>query len=119
MSLIGTRVLIVEDEGMVAMLMEILLEHLGCTVVGSAARLDDALAKSQALEFDLAVLDVNLAGTLSYPLAKALRGRDIPFIFTTGYGASGLPEELKDALVLTKPYDQRQLASMLEAVKKP
>ena len=118
MSLTGTRVLIVEDEGLVAMLMEIFLEDLGCTVVGSAARLEEALSKSRDLDFDLAVLDVNLAGTLSYPLAQDLRERDIPFVFTTGYGVSGLPDELKDSIVLTKPYDQRQLGEVLRSIKK-
>ena len=82
---------------MIAMMIEDYLEHLGCTVVATAARLEDALESAQTLAVDVAVLDVNLAGQLSYPVAIVLRRRNIPFLFATGYGAVGLPSELSDA----------------------
>lgn len=113
MMLNGLRVLVVEDEALVSMLLEEFLDELGCVVVATAARLGDALAKAGSLVVDVAVLDVNLAGVMSYPVAEALQARGVPFVFSTGYGASGLPDALRGALVLSKPYRQRQLAEAL------
>ena len=69
----GTRVLVVEDEAMVSMMLEDFLEDLGCVVVATASRLEEALKKAAELQIDVAVLDVNLAGKLSYPVAELLR----------------------------------------------
>lgn len=85
----GRRVLLVEDESMVAMLAEDMLLDLGCDVV-VAMRLDQALAQVEAGDFDLAVLDVNLGSTPSYPVADALFERCVPFLFATGYGLEGV-----------------------------
>ena len=104
MSLTGKRVLVVEDESMASMLMEELLEFLGCEVVGVAARLEEAQGLAKIVTIDIATLDVNLAGQMSYPVAVILRSRDIPFIFATGYRSLALPPELRGAVVLTKPY---------------
>jgi CheY-like chemotaxis protein len=112
----NTRVLIVEDEAMVSMMLEDFLEDLGCVVVATASRLEDALLKAADLEIDVAVLDVNLAGKLSYPVAELLRSRAIPFLFATGYGIAGLPDRLSDVPVLSKPYLRDQLAAALSAV---
>ncbi|MGI4954233.1 MAG: response regulator, partial [Janthinobacterium lividum] len=90
----GMRVLIVEDEAMISMLMEEFLEELGCEITGTASRLDDALEKARSLMVDLALLDVNLAGRLSYPVAELLLARGVPVVFSTGYGAAALPEAL-------------------------
>lgn len=90
----GLRVLIVEDETLISMLMEVYLEQLGCSVVGSASRLDEAVEMAGRLEMDAAVLDVNLAGKMSYPVAEVLRARGVPFVFATGYGLGGLPDRM-------------------------
>ena len=109
----GLRVLVVEDEAMISMWVEEILGDLGCEVLATASRLDDAMAKARALEVDLALLDVNLAGQLSYPVAEILQARRIPFVFATGYGAAGLPAALQEAQVLSKPFQQDQLAAAL------
>lgn len=113
MRLAGTRVLVVEDEALVSMLVEAYLDELGCEVVGVAPRLEDALEKARTLALDAAVLDVNLAGRLSYPVAELLRSRGVPFVFATGYGMAGLPEALRGMPVLAKPFRQDQLAAAL------
>jgi CheY-like chemotaxis protein len=109
----GLRVLVVEDEAAIAMLLEDYLECLGCQVVAVASRLDDAIEKARTLTLDIATLDINLAGKLSYPVAEILRARDIPFVFATGYGAAGLSDALQDTPVLSKPFKQAQLAAVL------
>jgi CheY-like chemotaxis protein len=111
------RVLVVEDEPLVAMLVEAFLEDLGCEIAGTAARLEDALEKARALMMDLAVLDVNLAGSMSYPVAKILKLRNVPFVFATGYGMAGLPKELHAAPVISKPFRQEQLGQALRLAR--
>lgn len=113
--LMGTRVLVVEDEVLITMMLEDFLAEMGCEVVATAARLEDALAKARSVAVDVAVLDVNLAGKVSYPVAEILQGRDIPFLFATGYGTAGLPESLRKAPVLSKPFVIDQLAKALSA----
>lgn len=115
--LTGLRVLVVEDGALVSMMIEDILEVLGCEVVATASRLDDAITKAQALAVDMAVLDVNLAGQVSYPVADILRARHIPFVFATGYGMAGLPTELQDAPVLSKPFREDQLAEALRMAR--
>jgi CheY-like chemotaxis protein len=115
MDLTGQRVLIVEDEGIVAMVVEDYLEYLGFTVVGVAARLEDGEEAARVQAIDIAVLDVNLAGKVSYPIATILRGRGIPFLFATGYGTAGLPVELRGVPVLSKPFRKEDLATALAA----
>lgn len=121
MLLSGLRILVVEDEWFLAILVEEYLINLGCEVVASAARLEDALEKARTLSFDIALLDVNLAGRFSYPVAEVLRERDVPFVFVTGYGLSALPGELPGALrdtpVLAKPFVQDELAKALQAAR--
>ncbi|MBT2338428.1 MULTISPECIES: response regulator [Pseudomonas] len=105
----GTRVLVVEDEGAIAMLIEEMLEDLECTVVASVARLAAALEHARSVEVDLAILDVNLAGERVFPVAEILRERNIPFLFSTGYGASGIPDEFAGIPVLHKPFSEGEL----------
>lgn len=114
--LAGVRVLVVEDEAMIAMMMEAFLQDLGCEVVAIASRLDDAEEKARTMRIDVATLDVNLAGRLSYPVAERLRLRGIPFLFATGYGTVGLPEAFTDVPVLSKPFSAGQLAGALRAL---
>jgi CheY-like chemotaxis protein len=116
-ALADMRVLVVEDESLVAMMLEEYLAELGCIVVGSAARLGEALEMAGSLEIDLAVLDLNLAGEMSYPVAELLQTRGVPLMFATGYGSAGLSERFRGAYVLSKPYNLVQLANALHATK--
>lgn len=111
--LIGLRVLVVEDEMLVSMLLEAYLKELGCEVTGVAAQLKHGISKAASLPIDAAVLDVNLGEELSWPVAKALRGRGVPIIFATGYELGRMPPELGDVPVLAKPYTKAQVARAL------
>jgi CheY-like chemotaxis protein len=110
---VGLRVFVVEDEAMVSMLIEDTLADIGCSVAGTAARLDEAIDKASALNFDLAILDVNLNGVRAYPLAEVLAKRGVPLVFATGYGAAGIPNELRHISLLAKPFQQRDLEKAL------
>ena len=110
----GLRVLIIEDESMVAMLMEDMLHDLGCTVVGMVARFNEALEQAtHGPTFDVALLDVNLNGKQTFPIADALAARGARFIFATGYGEAILPPSLQGAPILQKPFEQEALARAL------
>ena len=114
----GLRVLIVEDEALVAMLIEDTLLDLDCTVVAVAHSLRAALDKASSTDFDVAILDVNLNGSASYPLAELLVRRQIPFIFSTGYGISGVPEAFRNAPLLAKPFKEGDVERALTAAIK-
>ncbi len=111
--LAGMRVLVVEDEMMVSMLIEDMLSDLGCKVVGPASRLEEAVALVESHEIDCAVLDVNLGGQPIFPLADILRAKGAPFAFATGYGDAGLRDVDKGAPVLQKPFRESDLARVL------
>lgn len=111
--LTGLRVLVVEDEMMVSMLIEDMLTDLGCIVVGPAARLDEAIALTESDQIDCAVLDVNLGGQPIFPLADILRAKGAPFAFATGYGDAGLRDVDKGSPVLQKPFRETDLARIL------
>ncbi|HEY5071776.1 MAG TPA: response regulator [Caulobacteraceae bacterium] len=117
----GSRVLVVEDEAMIAMLVGDMLADLGCTVVGPAHCLDEALAVvGDGAELDVALLDVNLGGQPVFALADALRARGVPVIFATGYGDAGLRDIDRAAPVLQKPFRGEDLARALtEALGAP
>jgi DNA-binding response OmpR family regulator len=103
------KVLIVEDETLIAMLVEDMLVDLGYEVLGPATRLQRALEMAREESFDVALLDINLASEQSFPVALVLRERGIPFIFATGYGSKGLDERFRDEITLQKPFEMRQL----------
>lgn len=105
-------VLLVEDEMLLAMLLQDMLEDAGYRVV-KAARLPAALELAGSEAFDAAVLDVNIAGKEVFPVADELRHRGVPFLFASGYGDKGVPGEYRDAPILQKPYGAGQ---MLEAL---
>jgi CheY-like chemotaxis protein len=109
------RVLIVEDEMTVALLMEDLLVELGHEVVGMAMRLPLALALAERLEFDLAILDINLDGQMSFAVADILVAREVPFFFASGYGAPGLELPYRNHRMLPKPFDRDTLHDALQA----
>jgi len=116
LSLAGTRVFIVEDEALILDTLQDMLEDLGCEVVESATRVGEALAKAPAVAFDVAVLDVNVAGERIDPVADLLADRGVPFVFATGYGRSSLAANHRERVVLTKPYRTSDLKVALVAV---
>jgi DNA-binding response OmpR family regulator len=115
--LTGRRILVVEDEMMIAMLVEDMLSDLGCTVVGPAHGLESALRLANSeTGLDAALLDVNLAGQPVFPVADALRAKGVPAIFSTGYGEAGLRDVDAGAQVLQKPFRAADLHRALTAV---
>lgn len=123
-SLKGLRILLVEDEAMIAMLVEDMLLDSGASVIGPAGGVKDALAAISSNEaIDGALLDVNLGGEQSFEVADALAGRGIPFIFVTGYGGAGVRERYPDAQTLQKPFVtsdlEEALATLAESARSP
>jgi len=112
--LTGKRILVVEDEALIAVMVEDMLIEMGGEVVGPAGAVDDALELARTEVLDAAVLDVNVRGQRIDPVAEALMARGVPLLFATGYGevklASGAP-----ATVIDKPYTQDKLARGLAA----
>ncbi len=109
------RVLVVEDEGLVAIMLEDLLEDLGCEIAGSVGSVRAALDwVGGGGSADFALLDVNLAGEPVFPVADALRARGVPFAFATGYGENHDPR-FKDAPLLGKPIRQERLEALLRS----
>jgi CheY-like chemotaxis protein len=115
----GVRVLVVEDEYFVAILIEEILESAGCIVTGPIPRLPEALDAVDHEDYDVAVLDVNLAGERINPVADALSERNVPFLFVTGYGANALPSEYAERPHLCKPFRMGDLLCTLSNVVKP
>ncbi len=107
------RILVVEDEPFIAMGLEQLLPKLGYEVAGVASHLREALAKAQAGDFDLAVLDVNLGGELSYRVADVLLARGAPFVFCTAYADVAFGR-YAHVPVLQKPFEKKALARAIE-----
>jgi CheY-like chemotaxis protein len=114
----GLRVLLVEDEMMVALLLEEMLAELGHTVVGPVARLERALELTPREALDFAILDVNINGSEVYPVAEALAARSVPFAFVTGYGGKGLRTSYCDRPTLQKPFRRRDLAELFAELVK-
>ncbi|GEO43001.1 response regulator [Skermanella aerolata] len=108
-NLAGCRILVVEDELLIAVMIEEALQDLGCVVVGPAAKLDDALRLAREETLDGAVLDVTIRGGRVYPVTECLRARGIPFVLASGYGDWALPEDLQDHARLTKPFTADEL----------
>jgi CheY-like chemotaxis protein len=108
------RILVVEDELMIRMLLEDMLGELGYTVAAEAARIEEALEAAKNADFDIAILDVNLNGQPISPVADALVARGMPFVFATGYGERGLPEPYRDRPTLKKPFQMDGLKQMLQ-----
>ena len=111
---IPKRVLIVEDDVMIRMLIEDMLGDLGFAVAAEASKVHEALAAVNSTAFDVAILDVNLSGETTGPVAEALAARGTPFVFATGYGEHGLPDQFRDRPLLKKPFQIESLRRMLE-----
>ncbi len=112
------RILVVEDEAIVAMLLEDMLAELGYGVVGLVTRLDRALDLARGAPIDAAVLDVNINGNDTYAVADALRARAIPFVFATGYGTKELAERFRATPITQKPFHRDDLARALDAARR-
>lgn len=113
-SLEGRRILVVEDESLVAMLLETILEDMGCTPVGPISNVDEALSTvAEEAHIDAALLDVNVAGQQVFPVAAALKARGVPFVFSTGYGEGGLPDEWRGQTTIQKPFTEATVQDAL------
>lgn len=111
--LAGKHVLVVEDEFLVALMVEDALTDAGCIVVGPFARVREALEAIGCLQVDVALLDVNVAGEMVFPVAEALELRGIPFLFVTGYGQAALPWDRPDWEACAKPFHLHELFARL------
>ena len=109
----GTRVLVVDDEPLVAMDVAGILAEAGCEVLGPAGTLSAAKALISRGEFDIALLDANLGGQPVDELAAAVAERKIPFAFLTGYAREGLPEAFRNAPMIGKPFTRKQIVDVL------
>ena len=109
------RVLVIEDELMIRMLLQDMLDDLGHTLAGEAGRIDEAMTLAKQAEFDIAILDVNLNGEPISPVVEVLVARGLPFVFATGYGQRGVPEPYRRAPTLQKPFQADALAQALAA----
>lgn len=114
--LAGRRILVVEDEAVIAMMIERCLLDLGCIVVGPVGKLTAALALAEKEDIDIAVLDVTIRGGNIYPVAKILQARGIPFVLASGYADWALPEGLQDQERLVKPFSMAELEQRLSSL---
>ena len=110
------RALIVEDDAIIAMLMEEMLQDMGYDVAATASRLDQAEGLAREGCIDFAILDINLAGEESYPVAEILSERNIPFTFMSGYGPSGLAARWATSEIVSKPISPALLADTLKRI---
>jgi PAS domain S-box-containing protein len=115
LAIAGSRVMIVEDEALVAMVVADALTELGYSVLGPFSRPADALAAIKDQEIDAAILDVNLAGEMVYPLADVLVARGVPIVFVTGYGIESIERRFADFPILQKPIERQSLQNIFVA----
>ena len=110
------RILVVEDEMTVAMLIEDMVHELSFEIAGVVPRLEDAMRLTDSGDFDVAMLDVHLNGKTVFPFAAELDRRAIPYLFATAYGARGIPPEFRNRPVLEKPFGPVELSRALLAL---
>jgi CheY-like chemotaxis protein len=116
-SLTGLRVLVVEDEALVGLLVEDFLHGFGCKIVGAADSTAEALGLIQAEAIDVAVIDLKLKGEMAYPLADALKAAGVPFVFATGHPANQIDGVYSQIPVVGKPFEEGELrGAILEAI---
>lgn len=114
----GGSVFLVEDEAMIRMMVADMLEELGYRVAAEAGDINEAIKLDNSTEFDIAILDVNVNGKVISPVAEVIQARNRPFVFATGYGAQGLPEEFRDRPTLQKPFQLETLARVIDRTLK-
>lgn len=107
------RFMILDDEAIIALDLAGMLQDLGHSVVSMATRVAGGMEFARHGDLDMAILDINVNGVTSFPLAAILRGRGVPIIFASGYGKQGLIDGFRDALVLTKPYGMDDLSNVV------
>ncbi len=107
------RIMLVEDEALIAIMLEDMVEGIGCAVTALAPRIGLGISLAETGDFDLAILDVNVAGENIEPVAKILADRGLPFIFATGYGEAGVPLGYRDRPVVAKPFREAQLQAAI------
>ena len=110
------RILVVEDESLIRMLLEDMLADLGHEVVATASSVSTAKELATAGGFDAAILDVNLEGEEVFPVAEILAARSLPFVFASGYGQAALPEKFRDRPTLQKPFQGQQLEAAINRI---
>ncbi len=110
------RVLLVEDEMMIAMMLEDMLSDLGHQIVGVAMRLPQAMELARTAEIDIAILDINLDGRKSFPVAQALRDRGVKLIFASGYGSPGLEAPFLNDVIVKKPFEVSDIRAAMRRV---
>lgn len=106
-------VFLVEDEAMIRMMVADMLEELGYSVAAETGEINEAIRLAETTDFDIAILDVNVNGKVISPVADLIKARNRPFIFATGYGAQGVPEDHRDRPALQKPFQIETLAEVL------
>jgi CheY-like chemotaxis protein len=114
MSTAMLRILVVEDEVLIRMMVTEMLEELGHTIAAEAGKVDNAIDLARSANFDLAILDVNLGGEIITPVAEVIKTRGLPIIFATGYGAWGVPDEFSRYMTLQKPFELKTLGAAIE-----
>jgi len=112
----GRGVLVIEDEVLIGMLLEDMLTDLGYKIAGTASRLQEATELARTATCDMAILDVNLNGQESFPVAQILIERGIPFMFATGYGERGMPPAFQNRPTLQKPFQLAALQLQLQSL---
>uniref|UniRef100_Q07N43 Response regulator receiver protein n=1 Tax=Rhodopseudomonas palustris (strain BisA53) TaxID=316055 RepID=Q07N43_RHOP5 len=114
---VGT-VFLVEDEAMIRMMVADMLEELGYHVAAEAGEINEAIRLAGTTDFDIAILDVNVNGKVISPVADLIKARNRPFIFATGYGTQGVPEDYRDRPALQKPFQIETLAEVIASTLK-
>ena len=107
--------LLVEDEALIRMLLVDMLEELGHAVVAEAGGIEDALRLAHNSSFEIAILDINLGGPTSTPVAEILARRSVPFVFASGYGQDDIPEGFRNRPMLRKPFQMDDLDRAIRA----
>ncbi len=112
----GARILVVEDDSLLAMLIQDMLSDLGYEIVGVASTLSEGKQMAAGMAFDIAILDVSLHGEKAFPIAQLLEDRQIPFVFSSGYAQEDMEPEYSGRPLLRKPYQLDELEQILAAL---
>jgi CheY-like chemotaxis protein len=110
----GLAIFVVEDEALLKMMIVDMIEELGHRVCCEASGLDEAERMARDWEFDLAILDVNIGGKVSTPVAEIVSARKLPIVFATGYGTAGLPDAFRERPCVQKPFMTNQLGRAID-----
>jgi CheY-like chemotaxis protein len=113
MAMKKARFLLIEDEALILLNVKSMLAELGWEVAGTAAKIDAAMRLAETGSFEAAIIDINLDGAMTYPVADILRKREIPFAFTTGYGPNAIDDAYAQVPILHKPFSHDQLKAMV------